>query len=91
MIIKNTGPSSGIHVDFVPMVDVLFNLLIFFLLFRPTPFFFRQLAIVRDFRRDLGGFCFNDKSRRPLRAISFQAVGEPLFAGIVRLRIDQDG
>src|SRR5262245_46185469 len=32
MIIKNSGPGSSIHVDFVPMVDVLFNLLIFFLL-----------------------------------------------------------
>lgn len=32
MIIKNSGPGSSIHVDFVPMVDVLFNLLVFFLL-----------------------------------------------------------
>jgi biopolymer transport protein ExbD len=32
VIIKNSGPQSELHVDFVPMVDVLFNLLIFFLL-----------------------------------------------------------
>src|SRR2546423_3740138 len=32
MIIKNSGPGSQIHIDFVPMVDVLFNLLVFFLL-----------------------------------------------------------
>jgi biopolymer transport protein ExbD len=32
MIIRNSGPGSDLHVDFVPMVDVLFNLLVFFLL-----------------------------------------------------------
>ncbi len=32
MIIRNAGPGSDLHIDFVPMVDVLFNLLIFFLL-----------------------------------------------------------
>lgn len=32
MLIKNEESDSNIHLDFVPMVDVLFNLLIFFLL-----------------------------------------------------------
>jgi len=32
MLIRSDESESGIHVDFVPMVDVLFNLLIFFLL-----------------------------------------------------------
>jgi biopolymer transport protein ExbD len=32
MLIRNAGPISDLHIDFVPMVDVLFNLLIFFLL-----------------------------------------------------------
>lgn len=32
MIIRATAEQSDIHLDFVPMVDVLFNLLIFFLL-----------------------------------------------------------
>ncbi len=32
MLIRNADPSSDVHLDFVPMVDVLFNLLIFFLL-----------------------------------------------------------
>lgn len=32
MLIRNADPRSDLHVDFVPMVDVLFNLLIFFLL-----------------------------------------------------------
>lgn len=32
MLIENTDHRSDIHLDFVPMVDVLFNLLIFFLL-----------------------------------------------------------
>ena len=32
MLIKNAGEGSDLHIDFVPMVDVLFNLLIFFLL-----------------------------------------------------------
>lgn len=32
MIITSRGGGSDVHLDFVPMVDVLFNLLIFFLL-----------------------------------------------------------
>ena len=32
MILRETESESNIHLDFVPMVDVLFNLLIFFLL-----------------------------------------------------------
>ncbi len=32
MIIRNADHHADLHVDFVPMVDVLFNLLIFFLL-----------------------------------------------------------
>lgn len=32
MIINSDSSESAIHLDFVPMVDVLFNLLIFFLL-----------------------------------------------------------
>jgi len=32
MLIRNAEPRADTHVDFVPMVDVLFNLLIFFLL-----------------------------------------------------------
>ena len=32
MIIRNATSHSDVHLDFVPMVDVLFNLLIFFLL-----------------------------------------------------------
>lgn len=32
MLIKHVEPESHSHIDFVPMVDVLFNLLIFFLL-----------------------------------------------------------
>jgi len=32
MLIRNAGEGSDLHIDFVPMVDVLFNLLIFFLI-----------------------------------------------------------
>lgn len=32
MLIRNADAKSDVHIDFVPMVDVLFNLLIFFLL-----------------------------------------------------------
>lgn len=32
MLIKNAEATSDLHIDFVPMVDVLFNLLIFFLI-----------------------------------------------------------
>jgi biopolymer transport protein ExbD len=31
-MIRNADPHTDVHLDFVPMVDVLFNLLIFFLL-----------------------------------------------------------
>jgi biopolymer transport protein ExbD len=31
-MIRNADPHADVHLDFVPMVDVLFNLLIFFLL-----------------------------------------------------------
>lgn len=45
MIIKNTGPGSDLHIDFVPMVDVLFNLLIFFLLATSMAQAERELSI----------------------------------------------
>lgn len=32
MLIKNAEAGADLHIDFVPMVDVLFNLLIFFLI-----------------------------------------------------------
>jgi biopolymer transport protein ExbD len=32
MLIRNDDAEASLHVDFVPMVDVLFNLLIFFLI-----------------------------------------------------------
>ena len=32
MLFKKGDDESSIHIDFVPMVDVLFNLLVFFLL-----------------------------------------------------------
>ena len=32
MLIKAQESESGIHIDFVPMIDVLFNLVVFFLL-----------------------------------------------------------
>src|SRR2546423_1614911 len=32
MLIKTHESEGGIHIDFVPMVDILFNLLVFFLL-----------------------------------------------------------
>ncbi|MBS0188959.1 MAG: biopolymer transporter ExbD [Planctomycetes bacterium] len=32
MVIRNAESGSDVHIDFVPMVDVLFNLLIFFLI-----------------------------------------------------------
>ncbi|MBX3381640.1 MAG: biopolymer transporter ExbD [Phycisphaeraceae bacterium] len=32
MLIRNADASADLHIDFVPMVDVLFNLLIFFLI-----------------------------------------------------------
>ncbi|MFO0835734.1 MAG: biopolymer transporter ExbD [Phycisphaerales bacterium] len=45
MLIKASDGDSAIHVDFVPMVDVLFNLLIFFLIATSMAQAEREMAV----------------------------------------------
>jgi biopolymer transport protein ExbD len=45
MLIRDDEPESGVHIDFVPMADVLFNLLIFFLLATTIAQVEREMAV----------------------------------------------
>jgi biopolymer transport protein ExbD len=45
MLIRNGEAASDLHIDFVPMVDVLFNLLIFFLLATSMAHAEREMSI----------------------------------------------
>jgi biopolymer transport protein ExbD len=45
MLIRDDEPESSIHIDFVPMADVLFNLLIFFLLATTIAQVEREMAV----------------------------------------------
>ena len=49
MLIKDAELESGIHIDFVPMVDVLFNLLIFFLLATTIAQVEREISVALPF------------------------------------------
>jgi len=49
MLIKDQELEAGIHIDFVPMVDVLFNLLIFFLLATTVAQVEREMNIALPF------------------------------------------
>ena len=54
MLIKDADLESGIHIDFVPMVDVLFNLLIFFLLATTIAQVEREMNIALPFASSAG-------------------------------------
>src|SRR5262245_65742132 len=54
MLIKDRELESGIHLDFVPMVDVLFNLLIFFLLATTIAQVEREMNIALPFASSAG-------------------------------------
>ena len=45
MLIRDDEPETSIHIDFVPMADVLFNLLIFFLLATTIAQVEREMAV----------------------------------------------
>jgi biopolymer transport protein ExbD len=45
MLIRDEESESGIHIDFVPLADVLFNLLIFFLLATTIAQVEREMAV----------------------------------------------
>ncbi len=49
MLIHDREMEAGIHIDFVPMVDVLFNLLIFFLLATTIAQVEREMQIALPF------------------------------------------
>src|SRR5262245_39931430 len=77
MIIKNSGPGSSIHVDFVPMVDVLFNLLIFFLLATSMAQAEREMSIALPFSSASGPI---SAAMREI-IINVHADGQPEVAG----------
>lgn len=54
MILKDAQLEDGIHIDFVPMVDVLFNLLIFFLLATTIAQVEREMRIALPFATSAG-------------------------------------
>lgn len=54
MIIRESDVEAGIHIDFVPMVDVLFNLLIFFLLATTIAQVEREMQIALPFAEAAG-------------------------------------
>jgi biopolymer transport protein ExbD len=54
MLVKDKELESGIHIDFVPMVDVLFNLLIFFLLATTIAQVEREMQIALPFASSAG-------------------------------------
>lgn len=54
MLIEDRELESGIHIDFVPMADVLFNLLIFFLLATTIAQVEREMRIALPFASSSG-------------------------------------
>jgi biopolymer transport protein ExbD len=54
MLMKDSDIESGIHIDFVPMVDVLFNLLIFFLLATTIAQVEREMQVALPFAQSAG-------------------------------------
>jgi biopolymer transport protein ExbD len=54
LIIRESDVEAGIHIDFVPMVDVLFNLLIFFLLATTIAQVEREMQIALPFAESAG-------------------------------------
>lgn len=54
MLIRDLESESSIHIDFVPMADVLFNLLIFFLLATSIAQVEREMRIALPFAKSAG-------------------------------------
>lgn len=54
MLVRDQELDAGIHIDFVPMVDVLFNLLIFFLLATTIAQVEREMNIALPFATSAG-------------------------------------
>src|ERR1044071_6514056 len=54
MLLKRSDVSGDIHIDFVPMVDVLFNLLVFFLLATSLKIAEREMQVALPFSRAAG-------------------------------------
>lgn len=54
MLLKESDVESGIHIDFVPMVDILFNLLVFFLLATSLKIAEREMQVALPFSRAAG-------------------------------------
>jgi biopolymer transport protein ExbD len=54
MVLRDADVESGVHIDFVPMVDVLFNLLIFFLLATTIAQVEREMNVALPFASSSG-------------------------------------
>ena len=54
MLLKRSDIDAGIHIDFVPMVDILFNLLVFFLLATSLKIAEREMQVALPFTRAAG-------------------------------------
>jgi biopolymer transport protein ExbD len=54
MLLKRSDVAGDIHIDFVPMVDVLFNLLVFFLLATSLKIAEREMQVALPFTRAAG-------------------------------------
>jgi biopolymer transport protein ExbD len=54
VLLKDRDADSGIHIDFVPMVDILFNLLVFFLLATSLKIAEREMQVALPFSRAAG-------------------------------------
>jgi biopolymer transport protein ExbD len=51
VLLKRSDIDAGIHIDFVPMVDILFNLLVFFLLATSLKIAEREMQVALPFSR----------------------------------------
>ncbi|TWT39999.1 Biopolymer transport protein ExbD [Phycisphaerae bacterium RAS1] len=77
MMIRSDDVESSIHIDFVPMADVLFNLLIFFLLATTIAQVEREMNVVLPFAKTSGPI---SAALREI-VINVDAAGEIVVAG----------
>lgn len=77
MFLKDADVEAGIHLDFVPMVDVLFNLLIFFLLATTIAQVEREMNIALPFASHAGPI---SSAMREL-VINLDAEGQIVLSG----------
>jgi biopolymer transport protein ExbD len=84
MLIRHGEAASDLHIDFVPMVDVLFNLLIFFLLATSMSHAEREMSIALPYSSASGPI---SAAMREI-IINVHADGQPEVAG-KRMTVDE--